>query len=346
WVNGSPTTMAVLAEVGARLVDLHGQHETQSLLHAEAQRNILDAFGGAEAERLAVAEAVAVVQRLSEEESDLMSRREEVRRRADYLRHVVQEVDSARLKAGEEESLERDTNRLRHAGRLGEHARAVAEAMEDEDTGAIRALARAERAMGPLEKTDPDTAAWRELLDSAYANLSELGRAATEYADLVQEDPGRLQKLEQRRDTIYRLAQKYGENVAAILDTRNAAAGELDLLDTADLDLRNIAARRTGAEAAVKAAADALTAKRVDAAARLGRMVNRLLPKLGLPDGKLVVELTPLAQPAGTGQEEIVFMVRLNQGMDARPLARSASGGELSRIMLALKVVLARHDAV
>lgn len=346
WVNGSPTTMSVLAQVGALLVDLHGQHETQSLLHTESQRNILDAFSGAEAERAAVADAVAVVNRFKEEESDLASRREEVRRRADYLRHVVQEVDAARLKAGEEESLERDTNRLRHAGRLGEQARAVALAMEDEDNGAIRALARAERALGPLEKTDPDTGAWRELLDSAYANLSELARVAADYAGLVQEDPGRLQKLEQRRDTIYRLAQKYGENVAAILETRNSAAAELDLLDTADLDLRNIAARRTGAEAAVKAAAEALTAKRTDAAARLGRMVNRLLPKLGLPVGELIVELTPLPEANSTGQEAIVFMVRLNQGMDARPLARSASGGELSRIMLALKVVLAQHDAV
>jgi len=184
------------------------------------------------------------------------------------------------------------------------------------------------------------------MLDAAYANLSELGRLAAAYAEEVQEDPERLAEVERRRDQIFRLTQKYGASVEAVLATRDESAAELDLLDTADVDLRALAARRAAAESALEAAADALSERRRESAERLARGVNRLLPQLGLPGGKLAVELTPLPEPASHGRESVQFTVRLNVGLDAKPLARVASGGELSRLMLALKVVLARHDAI
>ncbi|HXI21994.1 MAG TPA: AAA family ATPase, partial [Gemmatimonadales bacterium] len=120
WVNGSPTTMGVLAQVGELLVDLHGQHQTQSLLRPDTQREILDAFAGAEAEATTLREAVLALQAVAEEEATLVERRDEVRRRADYLRHVVTEIDQARLRPGEAESLEAEARRLAHAGTLGE----------------------------------------------------------------------------------------------------------------------------------------------------------------------------------------------------------------------------------
>jgi DNA repair protein RecN (Recombination protein N) len=131
-----------------------------------------------------------------------------------------------------------------------------------------------------------------------------------------------------------------------VLQTRKQAGEELDLLDTADTDLRALAARRTSAEAALRAAADALTAKRREGAERLARTVSRLLPELGLPGGRLSVDLEPLDQVGSHGRESVAFAVRLNVGLDAKPLAKVVSGGELSRLMLALKSVLARHDAV
>src|SRR5689334_13237083 len=130
WVNGSPTTAGVLARLGALLVDLHGQHQTQSLLHPEAQREILDAFAHAEAEGAAVAEAHAALAALRSQEAALAARRDEVRRRADYLRHVVEEIDRARLKPGEDAALELEARRLSQAGALGEHARRIAEAAD------------------------------------------------------------------------------------------------------------------------------------------------------------------------------------------------------------------------
>jgi DNA repair protein RecN (Recombination protein N) len=346
WVNGSPTTASVLSGLGALLVDLHGQHETQSLLHSEAQRNILDAFAHAEAERGAVAEAHAMVAGLRAEESTLAARRDEVRRRADYLRHVVNEIDGAGIRLGEDEALQVESRRLSQAGVLVEQAQRIVDALEGDAGNALGALGVASRALGTLEKGDPAAGDWREMLDSAYANLSELTRLATEYAASVQEDPGRLAEIERRRDLLFRLTGKYGASLEAVLATRDEAAAELDLLDTADIDLRALAARRLAAEGALESAADALSARRREAADRLARGVNRLLPELGLPGGKLSVVLTPLPEPGAHGQESVLLNVQLNIGLEAKPLAKVASGGELSRLMLALKVVLVKHDAI
>ncbi len=284
--------------------------------------------------------------RLRSEEATLAAKRDEVRRRADYLRHVVGEIDRAGLKPGEDEALQVEARRLSQAGALAEQAQRIADALEGEGGNALGAVSVADRALGALEKADPSVADWREMLDAAYANLSELSRLAATYAGEVQEDPERLAEVERRRDQIFRLTQKYGATVEAVLATRGESAAELDLLDTADVDLRALAARRAVAEGALEAAAAALSERRRGAADRLARGVNRLLPELGLPGGKLAVELIPLPEPALHGRETVQLTVRLNVGLDAKPLARVASGGELSRLMLALKVVLARHDAV
>jgi DNA repair protein RecN (Recombination protein N) len=346
WVNGSPTTAAVLTQLGSLLIDLHGQHETQSLLHAEAQREILDAFAHAEPDGAAVAEAHASLSAIREEESGLAARRDEVRRRADYLRHVVGEIDAAQIKIGEDEALQLEARRLSQAGALMEQAQRIVEALEGDAGNALGALAVAGKALTSMEKVDPEVGAWREMLDTGYANLSELARLAGDYAASVQEDPERLTFVERRRDLLFRLTGKYGQTFERVLETREQAAAELDLLDTADTDLRALAARRSAAEAALRAAAGVLSDRRGEAAARLARGVNRLLPLLGLPGGKLSVVLTPLPEPGLHGQESVQLNVQLNVGLEPKPLAKVASGGELSRLMLALKVVLVKQDAI
>ena len=346
WVNGSPTTLTALAELGAALVDLHGQHETQSLLRPDAQRDILDAFAGAQGARAAVDEGFRTVQALRDEEASLSRQRDEVQRRADYLRHVVTEIRDAKLTSGEEVRLEAEARKLSHAGTLGEQARRLAEALDGDEGGALGILGQADRSLTQLERQDPETATWRELLDGTFANLTELARLAGEYADDIAEDPMRLAEIERRRDLLFKLTQKHGGSVDTVLATGDAAARELDLLDTADTDLRALATRREAAEGGLRDAAAKLTTKRTEAAGRLGRAVGKLLPQLGLPGGKFEAAMTALPEPQAHGAEQVTFTVRLNQGHDARPLAKSASGGELSRLMLALKVVLAGHDDV
>jgi len=346
WINGSPATVGVLAALGALLVDLHGQHETVSLLKPDTQRDILDAYAQAAAEREAVAAAHEALVALRSEEAGLAARLDEVKRRADYLKHVTDEISAARLLPGEDEALAHEAKRLAHAGSLEEQARVLAEAIDGEEGGALRALTAAERALGQLERFDPDVSAWRELLDGAYAQLSEVARLSAAYAEGIERDPARLESVERRRDLLFRLQQKHGGSLAAVLETHRAAAAELELLDTADADLRALAARRGVAEGAARGAALKLTEKRTEAGSRLARAVGRLLPKLGLTGGKFEVALAPLADTGPDGSESVVFTVRLNVGLDAQPIQKVASGGELSRLMLALEVVVARHDRI
>jgi DNA repair protein RecN (Recombination protein N) len=346
WVNGSPTTVGVLAKLGRLLVDLHGQHETQSLLHSGDQRDMLDAFGHAEAECRAMAEAFEAVVALKDDERSLTDRREEVERRADYLRHVVGEIDTAHIELGEDDALAVEARKLSQATALEDNARTVSDAATDGDGNALDALHRADRALQALEQLDPDVSAWRELLETAHANLSELGRAAADYAAGLERDPSRLAEIEARRDLLFDLKRKHGGALEAVLATRDDAQRELEVLDTAEVDLRALAARRHAAEAALVAAADRLGDKRRAAAARLTQAVTRLLPRLGLGGGKLLIELPPHDEAVRSGRESVSFSVQLNVGLEPRPLKRVASGGELSRIMLALKVALARHDRI
>jgi DNA repair protein RecN (Recombination protein N) len=338
--------VGVLASLSSVLVDLHGQHETQTLLHADAQRDILDAYADALPARANLEEAWQRRRELEESAEALAARRDEVRRRADYLRHVASEIEAARVVPGEDEALALESRRLGQAGALGEHARRIAEALDGGEDSATAAIARAEKALAQLERVDPGPSAWREALDAAFAGLGDVARDAAAYADALEENPGRLDQVEQRRELLSRLMQKYGVTLDKVLDTGREAAAELELLDTADVDLRALAAKREGAEREVAAAAAALTELRQAAAQRLSRGVTRLLPSLGLPGGSFSVDLTPVSPTSSFGAERIEYLVKLNPGHEPRPLARTASGGELSRLMLALKTVLASHDRV
>jgi DNA repair protein RecN (Recombination protein N) len=346
WINGSPTTVGVLATIGESLVDLHGQHQTVALLESATQRALLDAYGHTDAARAQVSAAHRDVVEFRREAGELADRRDAAQRRADWLQYVVHEIDAAQLHAGEDDALERDIRRLAQAGTLSEQAQRIVAALDDEESGARVALGRADRALRAIERTDADQLDWRLQLDAAYLALDDLARRATDYLEGIADDPERLAQLEARRERIAELRRKHGATVADILTTRDTAQRELVLIDTADADLRGLAARIAVAEQLLAEHARVLTQERTAAAARLAREVSRLLPPLGIADGQFDVEITALDEIASDGVDRVTLVVRLNRGLDAGPLARTASGGELSRIMLALKAVLARQDAV
>src|SRR6058998_4290202 len=286
WVNGSPVTIGVLSEIGSLLVDLHGQHETQSLLRPDAQRDMLDAYADADVERVAVRDAHARLQELETREAELTTRQEDVRRKADYLRHVLQEIERAKPKLGEDEALDVEAKRLAHAEELGRLARELEEAVD------AAGLTKAQKILASLLRVDPSLGKWQELLDSAFAGAAELAQAARLYASEIEADPERLSAVEQRRDLLFRLQQKHGPTIADVLAARDTAARELELLDTADLDLRTIATDRETAAAELQRATEALTAKRTAGAKKLARAVNKLLPALGMGGGRFEVSLS------------------------------------------------------
>ncbi len=347
WINGSPVTVGVLAEVGRLLVDLHGQHETQSLLRPDAQRAILDAFADAASEAGAVREAWDRCEALAAEQRHLEERRAEARKRADYLRHVAEEIERARPRPGELEQVEAEARRLAHAEELGRLASELAQLLDGDDRAATAALAHASRLLASLERIDAGGAAgWRAMLESAALNLEELSRTISGYREAVELDPARLAAIERRRDVLFRLEQKYGPGTDRVIAAGEEARRELGLLDTADTDLADLGRRLAEARSVLAGCSRALTAKRTPAGARLARAVTGHLGSLGMPDGKFRVALAPLPEPSRHGAESVEFVTRLNPGLDEGALARAASGGELSRVMLALKVELARHDAV
>ena len=346
WVNGSPVTASLLAEIGRALVNVHGQHEAQALLEPEAQLRILDAFGEAAAERAAVAEAHARLAEAREAIAALRARRDEAAKRADWLAHVAKEIGDAKLKDGEDARLDEEARRLTHAEEIEGLVREVTDALDGADEAALPRLGHLQKPLAALQRIDPSTARLQELYDAAYYALEELSREAQAYADAIERDPARLDEVERRRDQIFRLAKKYGGSIEAVIETGRSARAELDLLDTAGLDLRGLEARVTDAEAAFAGAAAKLSAKRRKAGAALAKAVEARLPDLGMPDGHFLVELTPRGEASPQGAEEVEFRVALNLGHEARPLARVASGGELARVMLALKTILARLDGV
>lgn len=346
WINGTAVTATVLADVGRLLVNVHGQHEAQTLLDPEAQRGILDAFAGAQAQASAVAKAHSALSAARHAVSDLVARRDAAQKRADYLQHVAREIADAKLVEGEEQQLEDEARRLTHAEELRGLAGELSSVIDASEESVLAQLGHLQKPLASLQRIDPTVSRLQELYDAAYYALEELAREVSAYSETVEHDPDRLAEVERRRDLIFRLVKKYGGSVAAVLEMGRVSRAELGLLDSASLDLRELEGAVKAAEAELKSAAKALTAARSKAAATLAREVEAQFPGLGLDDGRFHVVLTPRDEPAATGAEDVEFRVALNVGHDARPLARVASGGELARVMLALKTILAGVDRV
>lgn len=346
WINDTSVTSGALAAVGRLLVNLHGQHESQALLAEDAQRAVLDAFAGATEVAASVGAAHGALQAARDAIAELERRRGEAERRGDYLRHVVFELEGARLAADEDERLDEEARRLAHAVELRAQVAQALAAIEDGDAGAARAVGVARRALSAVHRLDPSAAALLADAEAALVALEELARDLAAYAAALESDPARLEEVERRRDVIHRLTRKHGGSIESALDALRAAKAELEVLDTAALDLKGLAERERAARAQLDAQAARLTRLRRRAATRLAGEVDALLPGLGLPDGRFLVDLHPLDDVGATGAEAVAFHVALNVGLDPRPLSRTASGGELSRLMLALKTILARIDEV
>jgi DNA repair protein RecN (Recombination protein N) len=346
WVNGSTVSAGILAEIGRHLVNLHGQHEAQTLLDPDAQRGILDAFAGATGQAAAVHEAYETWSAARREIADLLRRRADAEKRADYLRHVVQEIEGARLIDGEDVRLEDEARRLEHAEELRELASGISGALEGDEGTLLEQLSQVARLLSSIQRIDPSLSRLQELYDAAYYNLEALSRELSEYEASVELDPSRLEEVRRRRDLLFRLTKKYGPTLGEVIEAGRTARAELDLVDSAGLDLRTLEEREREAQRTLIERAAALTEARTEAATRLAVAVDEVLPDLGMPDGHFIAALVPARDVGPDGAESVEFRVSLNVGHEERPLARVASGGELSRVMLALKTILARLDRV
>ncbi len=337
WVNGSPATASVTGDFGQALVDLHGQHEHQTLLHAGPQREILDAFGGA----LELAsELHACWSQLSEvrrKRAEVEERRARTEERAELLRHQAEEIEAAGLSEPQEDLQLADEER-----RL---AQALSDAVYSGDGSVYERLGVLRRELAALAKVDPGAEArFGELFDTAYYTAQELGERLEAYKDSIDVSPDALERIRGRIDMLYRLKAKYGPTLEDVMAAGVRARQELDALDLAGFELKELAREEETRAAQLEKLAARLSKSRTKAAKALGAEVDGLLPELGMPDGRFEVALSRRPTIGSNGAEDVEFRVTLNKGFDPRSLSKVASGGELSRVMLALKTILARLD--
>jgi DNA repair protein RecN (Recombination protein N) len=346
WVNGSAATAGLIRRLGESLVDLHGQHEHQALLRRDAQRDILDAFaGGTEAAcRTAAAHArLASLRRRIDETREETAR---TRERADYLEYRAGEIEAARLEIGEDESARLEARRLEHSEELMEVSAALHATVYGDDGSLVDRLGELVRKVEDLIRIDPEAAEIGTLFSDSRTALEELGQRLSAYHNTVEHDPGRLAELRARLDLIHGFKRKYGDTIEEILRAGHTAREELEKADRCVLDLESLAREEGEARGDLVREAATLTKLRRSAARRLEDEVSELLPELGMEGGRFRVRVEELDEIGSKGAEWVEFQVTLNPGFDPGPLSRIASGGEMSRVMLALKTVLADVDDV
>ncbi|MGV3709480.1 MAG: DNA repair protein RecN [Gemmatimonas sp.] len=346
WINATPVTIAVLSEIGAHLVSVHGQHEAQFLMQPEMQRETLDRFSNARDLSLRVAELHANLSALRTRASERAAACRDTERRGDYLRFVVKEIGDAELQDGEDERIENEIRLLTHAQEIRSGSAQAASALDGDEESVGEQLKSVRRMLVSLAKFDANAERWLSTLDEATYSIDELSRELASFSEEVESNPARLQRLEARRDVLHQLLRKYGPGIEDVRATLATSRAELELVDDAASDDAHSQKTMAEAQALLSEAAAQLSAARKSGAATLGTSVSELLPELGMVAGAFRVLLEPSEGITAHGAEDVAFTVMLNAGGEWRPLSRVASGGELARVMLALSTVLARLQQV
>ena len=349
FVNGSATTLAVLKQIGEWLVDMHGPHDHQSLLHPARQLAILDAFGGLHEPRAAF---IALLQRRAEIEqakADLVVDEATYAQQLDLLRFQVKEITDAALNPAEEDNLEADYQRSSNAARLLELCQGALQLVSENEGSLLDRSGDLGRVLADLQQVDDTATELVNLHEEARTNLQELQSALTAYADRVDIDPAQLATLEERVNLAQSLKRKYGGSIEAVNAFGEEAAQKLATLESRDEELARLNAELDSLETKLIDAGQKLTVQRAKLIPKLTKAVTAHLNDLGFAQSQLDVALTSTDQPAeakSTGLDTVEFQFAPNPGEPARPLRAIASSGELARVMLALKTVLAAEDSI
>ena len=348
FVNDSPVTVGLLERLGDHLVEVHGQHEHQRLLEPARQLDLLDRFADAEELRDRVGDLFAKHRAAKAELERVRTAERDRAQREDILRLQLSELDGARLRVGEEEELRAERRRLQHAGRLAAGLVEAAGVLNEDEDSAMSRLQRTARHLRELSRIDPAFTAPADAVDGAGALVEDALAAIRLLRESIAVAPGRLEAVDERLDVLTRLKRKYGDTEAAMLAFRADATVELERLGRHEQILAEQERMLGELHAELTEAAIALADRRRDVADRLAGETARELRQLGMERARfeIAVERAPLDEVGPRGLDRVEFRLSTNPGEDVRPLARVASGGELSRTMLALKGVLARADRV
>jgi len=360
-VNGRAVTLGLLAQVGERLVDIHGQGEHLSLLRVREYLSFLDRFGGLQALRAAVAEKVRALRAVRQELAVLQRDERELARRLDLLNYQVREIEEAALVPGEEEGLLAERKLLLNAERLSKLAHTAFQRLSggsEERRGLLDLLDSLLRDLGELEKLDPRVAGQRKVVEESTYQLDDLARTLRSYRDGIEFNPARQQAIEERLDLIHRLKRKYGNSIEEVLHFAQQAALELHTISHQEERIAELSAEEARLVADAGQLAADLSAARREAGERLAQGVERELDELSMAHSRFVVDVAWKESEDGlavagkryafdqSGIDHVEFLISPNVGEPPKPLAKIASGGETSRLMLALKAVLTSADPV
>lgn len=355
FVNGSPTTLSVLATIGEWLVDIHGPHDHQSLLQPAKQLAILDAYGGLEGERAAFAELVRRRLSLESEKTALIVDEKTYAQQLDLLRFQVQEISAAQLQPEEEQQIEQAYQRASNAAKLLQLSRTALDLLSENETSLLTQAGIVGRTLQELQRVDAGAANLINLHEQGVTTLRELQSELSRYAEKVDVDPARLGELEERLNLIHSLKRKYGSSLAEVVAFGEEAKRKLHNLESRDTELARLNADLSKLDAEIVRAGKNLSAQRRKVIPRLARAVSQQLADLGFKQSKFDVAITSLPATDFTdyalrishhGFDTVEFQFAPNPGEPARPLRAIASSGEMARVMLALKTVLAAEDEI
>ncbi|MCL2345861.1 MAG: DNA repair protein RecN [Desulfobulbus sp.] len=348
WINGSPATVQQLREVGEWLVDIHGQHAHQSLLRADAQRALLDAHAGLLPLAADVAAAFRAWRAAEQALAEAGAGAEAVQREREQLEWQARELESLAFSGAEWEELELEHRRLGHAASLMAGAQFALAALADDDNACERQVDSVAARLSTLAEYDPALGDVAALLQSVQAELADAVSTLRRYGDRVDLDPARLTEVERRIDAVLAAARKYRVQPAELPGLLAGWQQRLATLEAAS-DLAALTASATQTRAAYQAKAERLSTGRKKAAAEMSEAVSAVMRQLALSSGRFEVALTPVdgaVKGAAYGLEQVEFRIAGLAGNEAKPLARVASGGELSRISLAIQVLTSRSASV
>lgn len=349
-INGSPVTVSVLAELGALLVDFHGPYEHQSLLKPAHQLALLDAYGELDELVNKFAELVRHRAGLLGQKRDLVVDERTYIQQLDYLRHQVREIEAARLTPGEDTQVEEAYSRTLHGARLAELAHALVRLLAEDETSVQTQLGQAGRLLREITSLDPGARTLTDLHAGLTEQLAELIRTARNYAESVEYDPAKLTELEQRLNLINTLKRKYGPGLDDVLAALASAKTRLAELESCQERLQALDRQLAAVESDLRKLGAELSAKRRAIAPEIVHKVTAELRQLGFKHCSFDIALEgtmPEALPEAvseSGFDKVEFAFSANPGEPARPLRAIASSGELARVMLALKTVLAAAD--
>ena len=346
-VNGCLVSVSILRKLGIQLINIHGQHDSASLFDEDNHLTLLDAFAGNDAFRTDYAEKYEVVSKLRREIDRISIDESEKLRRMETLRFQINEIEKAELEAGEDEELEARRKILQNAEKLSDGMEEAVECLYggDDSDGAAGLLAQAEHALARLSRfTDAYAAIHEKIADLMY-QVQDAAEEVRDARDDLSYSADELETIEARLDKIYRLRRKYGVTCADILDYLDKAKKELDEIEFADDHVEHLKKKLKKAEKEAWDAAKTLRQNRKDTAISMSQRILTELAQLDMPRVQFEVQFTELDLTA-TGADSVAFYMSANAGEALKPMSKVASGGELARIMLAMKNVLAEKDQV